>query len=202
MVAKIKRIEDYSRLCTQFVKNENSLDDALREITFDDVRRGVENISNRDTRLILFWIELKRRYEDSKYDEKELKYSFSLEHIMPVRWEENWNFDVVPHPNQSLSLEEMKQDRNRKVRWIGNLTLLKSRLNSSLSNQSFSVKISGEGRKKGIRKYAILSITYDDIVEPFDKGRTNWDESRIEERTEKLAKEIWEIWGSNSNGLF
>lgn len=76
------------------------------------------------------------------------------------------------------------------------MTLLKSNLNKALQNQSFEKKIEGEGRKKGIRHYATLSITKDDIVEPFDKGDKIWNEDKIEKRTKELEEEFKAIWGT------
>ena len=57
-----------------------------------------------------------------------------------------------------------------------------------------SVKMIGEGRKKGIKNYADLIITKDDLVLPFDKGDTTWDEKKIVSRTEQLIGEINSIW--------
>ncbi len=195
MLAKIENTKNYNKLCKQFIQNTLNLDNKLKEILWDEVFNGLKNISNRDATLILFWIELYRRHKDSNYDLKELKYDYTLEHIMPVKWEEHWNFNQVPHPNNELSPEEQKKDRNEKIKWLGNMTLLKSKLNTALSNKSFELKMEGEGRKKGIKAYADLSITKEDIVEPYSRGDKVWDEKKIEERTNKLAKEIKEIWG-------
>ncbi len=75
------------------------------------------------------------------------------------------------------------------------MTLLNSRLNTSLRNYGFSKKLNGEGRKKGIRDYSDLSITKQDIVIPYENGsRTIWDEVAITERTEKIWNEIIQIW--------
>lgn len=55
--------------------------------------------------------------------------------------------------------------------------------------------MAGDGRKKGIKAYGLLSITRDDLVEPYERGDTIWDESRIVKRTDALAKELLSIWG-------
>ncbi len=195
MLAKIENTKNYNKLCKQFIKDISNLDRKLEEISWDKVLDGLKNISNRDATLILFWIELYRRNQDQRYDVKELKYDYTLEHIMPVKWEEHWNFNQVPHPNRELSPEDQKKDRDEKIKWLGNMTLLKSKLNTALSNKSFRLKMGGEGRKKGIKAYADLSITKEDIVEPYNRGNSVWNEEKIEERTEKLAKEIKQIWG-------
>ena len=128
---------------------------------------------------------------------KELKYSYSLEHIMPQKWEQYWG--GVPQKFKpdgvSMSQEEATRDRYEKVYSIGNMTLLTTALNSSLRNFEFSRKVEGEGRKRGIKQYASLSITQDDIVKPYDLGdRRIWDEEKIISRTGKLESEILAIW--------
>ncbi len=149
MLAKFESVKNYNKLCKQFIDNLDNLDNKLREITWDKITSGFQNILNRDAALILFWIELYRRYKDDRYDEKELKYDYTLEHIMPMKWKENWNFDKVPHPKRDeLSPEEQKQDRNQKINWLGNKTLLKSKLNKALQNQDFESKMEGKERKK------------------------------------------------------
>lgn len=195
MLAKVESVKNYNKLCKQFIDDLSNLDNKLNEIPWDKVDSGLKNISSREAKLLLFWIELHRRYKGN-YDEKELKYVYTLEHIMPVKWEEHWDFDKVPHPkNNELSPEEQKQDRNQKIKWLGNMTLLKSNLNKELQNKDFKTKMEGVGGKKGIKDYATLSITKDDIVSPYYNGDKTWDESKIEKRTEKLKDEMKEIWG-------
>lgn len=196
MLSKNTDIKNYNKLCKQFIEDENNLERLLQQIPFDlNVERGLEKISNKEASLLLFWVELYRRYSRDNYDLKELKYVYSLEHIMPQKWEEFWSLNSVPHPkSEQLSEEKQKQDRNSKVYWIGNMTLLRSRLNSTLKNYDFPRKMEGEGRR-GIINYADLSITKDDIVTPYNNGDHTWNEGKIEKRTEKLKDEIKEIWG-------
>ncbi len=196
MLSKKIETKSYNKLCKQFIEDEKNLENVLNKIPFDqDVEKGLEKLSNKEAALLLFWIELYRRYKGS-YDLNELKYDYSLEHIMPQNWQKYWNLNDVPHPRkEKLSEEEQKKDRSNKIYWIGNMTLLRSKLNSSLSNYDFQRKMEGEGRKKGIKNYADLSITKDDIVNPYNNGDHTWNEIKIEERTDKLKREIKEIWG-------
>lgn len=60
--------------------------------------------------------------------------------------------------------------------------------------------MAGDGRKKGVKAYASLSITRDDIVEPFDRGDMIWDETKIAKRTDALSKEVLGIWGKKAVG--
>lgn len=194
MLTKKENTKNYNKLCKQFINNNDLLNQKLKEFSWNDIIESLHKINNKYASLILFWIELYRKIKDNKYDIKELKYNYSLEHIMPQNWEENWGFDNVPHPDRNLTSEQQQNDRNEKIYWLGNMTLLKSNLNSSLSNQSYEKKIIGEGRKKGMKDYASLSLTRDDIITPFEKGDKIWNENKIIERTNKLADEIKEIW--------
>jgi len=192
--------KNYNKYCKEFIKSPDSIFEKSKETTSEDISNGLKTISNKNAALLLFWIELYRKSKDNRYDTKELKYTYSLEHIMPQKWEKYWgNIPTKFNPDGSkMSEEEAKKDRNEKIYWIGNMTLLRSALNSALRNYSFEKKMNGEGRKKGIKAYAELSITEDDIVEPYNRGDKNWDEKKIKERTNKLENEIKEIWDFQS----
>jgi uncharacterized protein with ParB-like and HNH nuclease domain len=196
MLSKSTEVKNYNKLSKQFIENEDNLTKALEKNRFNDkVEEGLKKVSNKEASLLLFWIELFRRNK-ANYDLKELKYDYSLEHIMPQKWEEFWSLKDVPHPKkEQLTEEEQRKDRISKIYWFGNMTLLRSRLNSALRNYDFKRKMEGEGRKKGIKAYADLSITKEDIVIPFDNGDLLWNEDKIEGRNEKLKNEIKEIWG-------
>jgi hypothetical protein len=188
--------KSYNKLCKDFINNPDLIGNKLGETTDDQISNGLRLISNKNAALLLFWVELNRRNKDRKYDTKELKYHYSLEHIMPQKWEEYWK-DIPKKYNpdgSEMSEDQAKKDRYNKVYWIGNMTLLTSSLNSALRNYIFAKKMNGEGRKKGIKAYADLSITKDDVVTPFDNGDTVWDEEKIMERTAKIEKEIKDIW--------
>jgi uncharacterized protein with ParB-like and HNH nuclease domain len=194
MIAR-QETKNYNKYCKEFIKDPNSILEKLKETTDEDISNGLRKISNKNATLLLFWVELYRRHKGT-YDVKELKFTYSLEHIMPQKWEEHWKDipEKYKPDGSKMTEEEAKKDRYEKVYWIGNMTLLRSSLNSALRNYTFEKKMEGEGRKKGIKTYADLSITKDDIVEPYNKGDKNWDENKIEERTNKLGKEIKEIW--------
>jgi len=186
-------IKNYNKLIKQFIKDPTNLKKEAKRITKEDVETGLRKVPNKLASLILFWIELHRRYEGGMSDILELKYTYSLEHIMPVKWREYWNFDRVPHPDGNLSDMDKEKDREEKVYWLGNMTLLKSRLNASLRNYDFERKINGEGRKRGIKHYADLLITKD-IVEKFNNGDKTWNEENIKNRTKEFMDIFLKIW--------
>ena len=115
---------------------------------------------------------------------------------MPQKWEEYWaNVPVVGDDGNIITdSEAAKQYRYRAIYSIGNMTLLKSSLNTALRNYEFKRKIEGEGRKRGIKHYAELGITKLDIVAPFDSGDVIWDETKIRERNNQIVNDVLKIW--------
>jgi hypothetical protein len=195
MISKAET-KNYNKLCKDFISDDSQPTSLLKDVSDIQILEGLKNISNKNAALMLFWIELKRKNDDSKQSIKELKYNFSLEHLMPQKWEEYWsNIPYVDSQGNILkSSEESKVKRKPFIYHIGNMTLLNSSLNTSLRNYIFEYKVNGEGQKKGIKSYADLSITSDDILKPFNDGDTVWNEQKIWNRTEKLYKEIISIW--------
>ncbi len=188
--------KSYNKMCREFIRDNAAIDVRIQEQSNEDVLTGLTAISNKHAALILFWIELYRRGIDSKQSVKELKYNYSLEHILPQKWEEYWHSVPVMADDGTVisDSEAAKKQRYQKIYWLGNMTLLNSALNSSLRNYTFARKIDGEGRKKGMRAYADLGITYFDIIIPYDQGKSEWNEERIVERTHSLADDIFTMW--------
>jgi len=89
MIAKIET-KSYNKLCREFIISPNSIADRVLEIPFEKINDGIMGIKNRQAMLLLFWIELNRRHRDKKFDSDGLKYEYSLEHIMPQKWEQKW----------------------------------------------------------------------------------------------------------------
>ena len=195
MVAK-EETKSYNKLCKMFIANKSSVNDYLEKIDTTRITQGLRAITNKDAALVLFWIELHRRSTDMKESIKELKYNYSLEHIMPQKWEEYWGDEHVPYVDEFNNIKTgslNKEERQRIIYHIGNMTLLNKSLNTSLRNHSFDRKINGEGLKKGIKAYSDLKITKD-IVKSFEDGKTIWNEHNIIKRTKQLEVEFNSIW--------
>ena len=188
--------KNYNKLCKDLIADPNKLDAILAESTDADVKNGLLRINNKTAALLLFWVELYRRNNDSRYDRDELKYTYTLEHVMPQKWEEYWSsVPVVGDDGNIIQNSEIaKQYRYKLIYSIGNMTLLKSSLNTALRNYEFKRKVEGEGRKRGIKHYAELGITKLDIVVPYDLGDCTWNETKIRERTQKIAEDVLNIW--------
>ena len=213
---EIKEIESYvmrHTVCQVSTKNFNKdcalliagkttiakeFSDKIAEIGDEIVKERLKSIpNNKVASLILFWIELHRRYNDRKFDVCELKYTYSLEHVLPQKWEEYWKQENCPVLSTETNEVIMDKEKAAEVRWVaiyelGNMTLLNSNLNSYLRNFEFARKVNGEKRRKGIRDYADLDITKE-IINIYEVGEA-WNEVSIRKRTKKLAEEFLEIW--------
>lgn len=164
-----------------------------------------KEVDNKKATLLLFFVELYRKdakYVQDKSDEERLTldYNYTLEHVMPQKWDENGSKWIkIPCYNKAkakkqVAESEKKSIRDSKVCSIGNMTLLKSKLNKALQNDSFKDKIEGKKGKPGYKKCSTLSITVDDIINNvYDKQKT-WDERQIFARESNLVKDICQIW--------
>lgn len=188
--------KNYNKLCKDYINDSSRLDTTLAETSDHDFKLALQDINNKAATLLLFWVELYRRSNNNRYDRDELKYTYTLEHIMPQKWEEFWgSVPVIGEDGEVISDSELaKQYRYSIIYSIGNMTLLKSSLNTSIRNYEFKRKVEGEGRKRGIKHYAELGITKLDIVASFDLGDQTWDESKIRKRTGEITHDVLSIW--------
>lgn len=99
--------------------------------------------------------------------------AFSVEHMMPKKWMENWYEDFT---------QEEIYNRNKKLLTLGNLTIITKNLNSKLRN-------SGWDKKQTIlNEFSSLPITTKYTALP------KWDEQAIEQRANNLADLALIIW--------
>lgn len=132
------------------------------------------HLSNQHAREILYGIALYQKNDNLSDIQKLSSSSFTIEHFMPVKWEANW---MIREMNDA---EKIK--RNRKLRTMGNLTLVTKRLNSKMQNAAWPEK------KKLLKQYSSLRITTDYVEAGI------WDESSIDKRSEDLSKLALEMW--------
>ena len=122
--------------------------------------------------------------------------NLTIEHVMPQKWFEHWTLngkavseDDFNFSNQKSFTEEDEkgfyhqiEHRKKIVNTIGNLTLLTSSLNPSVSNAAYSKK-----RPEIIKESSLkLNAYFHDIQ--------SWDETRIRERGEVLFSHFVSIW--------
>lgn len=130
------------------------------------------HLINKYSREVLYCIalyELKSNFTDNP----KLNFGgFSVEHIMPKKWKNNWIW----------SDETLEEIRNHKLLTIGNLTLVKGKLNSSMRDSNWSKK------KENLRKYSTLRQTTDYL------HLDDWNEKEIGNRADSLYKTALKMW--------
>ena len=176
-------IDTLSKL-KEFIENKSEKINYMP--TDEDVKKGFNEswLSNKQTRAILYFIE--RTIRNDLYS-TELKFisEYSLEHIMPKKWRNNWDKD------NKLS-EPEKKERDRIILTLGNLTIITKQLNSSIRDSDWPTKKNGSGKNKGLNEYA-------QGIEIFSKymQKENWDEICIKERAEELynysVNHVWNL---------
>ena len=189
----ISRSKNYNKLCVDFIKNPERINEVIDDMEdLDTGLIGLSRINNNEAKALLFLIELYRR-RDFKNDIHELEYkeTYQLEHIMPQKWQTHWNLlPIKDDDNNSLkTIDEKIKYRDQKVRSLGNMTILKDKLNNSISNSEFSVKIDGDNKNLGIRYFADFKITSKDVIDFYDNNGI-WNEEKISARTKELFEEL------------
>ena len=107
---------------------------------------------------------------------------YSLEHIMPKQWKNNWS-------PVATDVERIKRDL--KLLTLGNLTIITSSLNSSIRDADWTTKKEGRGDKHGLNHFAASIDTFSPYL-----NEPEWNEVMIENRAESLfskARLIWHI---------
>ena len=197
-----KSNKNYNKDCKSFIEEENFVVTLANEVSNEEILAGIHNMNNRDATIMLFWLEL-HRIGDNKNDISKLQDEYTLEHIMPQAWRENWSNVPVKDYDNNIITDVATADirRSEFIYSLGNMTLVTSHFNTSLRNYSFKRKIEGENEKPGYEACSKLTITTNDIInDVYSKNKENpiWDEFQIYERERKLGKEIISIWGQKS----
>lgn len=133
-------------------------------------------------RLVMALAAVERSLYTNKTDVPEVPAKLSLEHLMPREWKANWPF---PDPAEGFSISnaDFESDfRQPRINRLGNLTIVASPLNSSLSNSAWPVK------RTGLNEHCKL------LINAQLAQREEWDEQAIEERGEWLAERLVEVW--------
>ena len=193
-------VNDYAEKCNKMLHGEDIRNVLIPEMTSEEsdindtmIKLWIKNIKNNETaKILLYCIELYRR-NDSKHDIKDLCYNYTLEHVMPVKWDKYWS-GVPVLDEQGNAMDEDNPDRiserTRAISNLGNMILLTSKLNSALNNREFSVKVNGDGKHSGYSAYGSLLLT----KEVVDIYPNQWNEVTIKNRCENLFKDIVNIW--------
>lgn len=187
--------KDYNNLFKSFISNEiKTLNDLKVFIakkaekvngmpTDDEVREGFgeSELYNRQAKGVLYLLEKAIHDPNHSVDLKSFD-QYSLEHVMPKKWENNWN-------NPKLT-EEQAEARRALVVTLGNLTIITKKLNSSIRDADWHTKKTGQGENSGLSKCAQGLDIFSKYLE-----LDTWDESVINKRANELAdRVVHEIW--------
>lgn len=183
-----------------------------------------ERFDSKLAKLLLFWIELKRRKDDNKYSDSKgpLQYNFQLEHLMPRSWRAYWKIPIL---NSTLDqLDKVLKDKYKIQNSIYNMSDYEfiEQLNK-LGYDSEQILREWNTRNEKINElgnYTILSGKLNNSLKNYEwKRKLNgagnkkgikyysslslnrelceypeWTEDTITERTQKLKDYIIEIW--------
>lgn len=175
IIKNLKNTDDATVLVDLMKILNDYTDDTNRFPSDDDVKAAFANsvLSNQHAKQILFSIAL-YQVKTVLNDVTVLSSnSFSVEHMMPKKWEQNWN---------SIETQEEKNKRNFKLLTLGNLTIITKNLNSKLRNGSWSVK------RDVMKQYSALPLTTNYTQ------KDSWNEETIQQRATDLAALALEIW--------
>ncbi len=175
-ILSLKKLKEY-------IENRSSTDNNYLP-TDIELERGFKysKLVNKQAAGILYFIESKLRNRSLHSTAMLGLNSYSLEHVMPKKWQNNWSGAVT---------QQEKDERNAVLMTIGNLTIIPSSLNSSIRDSNWEIKKNGTNSRPGLIQYA-------SGLETFSQYLTEdiWDESKINHRANFLfekAKIIWKV---------
>lgn len=157
---------------------------------YREEKRRTRSISN-----ILLEIEKFRRGKKQEKVEF-MNEGLTIEHVLPQKWYEHWPLEgsLIPQEEFKIAVHAVMTEsekngfyhkivnRNNLLHSLGNLTLLTSSLNPSVSNSSFGIK----QRELAKQSTLFLNTYFIDFED--------WDESTIGKRTDLLIEDIIKIW--------
>lgn len=150
--------------------------------TNEQLKKGFAHsvLINKQAAGIIYLIESKIRNQSKQATQLLGIGKYSLEHLMPKKWENNWGV---------LSNQEERDIRNRKLLTLGNLAIITQSLNASIRDSDWENKKNGKAKKAGLIHYSggIETLSpYLNIEE--------WNESEIENRANFLLEKALETW--------
>ncbi len=211
-----KGVTDYALKCDQIIhptKGDNDILGVLAQEMCDAdsnvcdyaISYYFDKVNNDTAKPILFTFELYKRSQPM-HDNPKLQYGFTLEHIIPKRWNKHWGdvnvYDMSTNALFNGTDEEKNKYRNSVVMNLGNMILLNQPLNSSVSNKKIDIKINGIPPKDyiGYRTCSSMELTRE-IVTAYDNGKKVWDERNVAERKKSLLDLFFIIWPNFSDEI-
>ena len=170
---------------TQFVEYLEKRNDKINYLPNDsELKTGFETsvLINKQAAGVLYLIESKIRNRDRQATGILGISKYSLEHLMPKKWENKWN---------SVSNKEDKDYRNQKLKTLGNLAIITQSLNSLIRDSNWPTKKRGKGGKEGLIHYSGGIETLAPYLQ-----LNEWNEEEIETRAEFLYEKAKDIWAA------
>jgi len=148
----------------------------------EQLRTGFENskLTNNHARGVLYLLESKIRDYDRNSNSLLALKKYSLEHLMPKKWENNWG---------KLDDQEATDYRNGKLLTLGNLAIITQSLNANINDSNWQTKLNGRGSHKGLRTYSAGIETLASYLDSLE-----WNEAAIEKRASDLFDKAIEVW--------
>ena len=115
-----------------------------------------------------------------KTEKVKIERNLTIEHLLPVDWEEHWPLTVRDDTMQAQ--EQAVERRNASIHKIGNLTLLTRKLNPSVSNGPWVKK------RQAILKHSALNLNR--VLQDTE----TWNEAAIERRSMELLQVALKLW--------
>jgi len=170
---------------SQFVEYLEKRNDKINYLPNDtELKTGFETsvLINKQAAGVLYLIESKIRNRDRQATGILGISKYSLEHLMPKKWENKWN---------SVANKEDKDLRNQKLKTLGNLAIITQSLNSSIRDSNWPTKKRGKGGKEGLIHYSGGIETLAPYLQ-----LNEWNEKEIETRAEFLFEKAKGIWAA------
>jgi uncharacterized protein with ParB-like and HNH nuclease domain len=135
---------------------------------------------NKQSAGIIYLIESKIRDRSKQATQLLGINKYSLEHLMPKKWENNWG---------KLENKIDKDNRNRKLKTLGNLAIITQSLNASIRDSDWDTKKHGKNSKQGLNHFSAGIETLAPYLE-----LDEWNEGEIQKRCEFLYEKAISIW--------
>jgi alkylated DNA nucleotide flippase Atl1 len=165
-----ERIENYLSLLKVASTYWPGDDEVRRSLTTEPVYR---RFSAKRLRPLLEAVENNMRAQTD--GAQVTRWSLAIEHVLPRSWHEHWPLDD----------EAARTNRDAMVHRLGNLTLLTTKLNSSVSNGAWSIK------RAKLQEHDTILLNSRMLA---SLGTEPWTESAIAARTDLMASQVLEVW--------
>ncbi|MEJ7647715.1 MAG: DUF4268 domain-containing protein [Nakamurella sp.] len=146
----------------------------------DELREALQNESayNRfsRSRLRMFLETVENRLRSRTNQPQVTRRGFPIEHLLPQTWQTSW----------PVTGFEAERERDAHVHRLGNLTLLTTSLNSSVSNGPWE---GPNGKRAKLREHDTFLLN--SVVKGDDLG---WDEAAIDARTATMVEALIDTW--------